>query len=471
MNQLIVLTFLSQINVLLSSDRDYFSATSEMAKLFSWEQQFVSSLQECHSKLISGDRDTCRSVMNFTKHFPGSSDQWEGTLQGLFLLQNSFNLNISEFSRGIVQIGQMSEEQFTSHASLAYEDIDSLAKTAYNRYYYNRAVEWFREAVNSAVATKAAAVVTAAKNLLKTTIKVHDKVLDTKGPDGSSGGNFWKTNPVPFDEKLRKKKKFKKLQKIEQNSTDQYKFQVVHSLKSEIITDQFNRLCRGEKLLKPEDLKDLNCFYLHHKDPYTRLGPFKLDDQHSYPYITVFRDFFSDREMEYYKDISRDNLERSGYGSSKSDSKDGSTTGNSRTSKQTWLSEFNNVECLDYSNMTRHSIGPYITHDKLVHCSPDTVAMRLTDRINHATRMYTRVTGGGENYQIANYGLGGYYDHHPDPHMWHHHDFTTDSDFVRSEMTMMGDRLATFMGYLSDTELGGGTAFPNAGVAVKVSTG
>ena len=89
-------------------------------------------------------------------------------------------------------------------------------------------------------------------------------------------------------------------------------------------------------------------------------------------------------------------------------------------------------------------------------------------RIMRATGTYVRASGGGENYQIANYGLGGFYNYHPDPHMWHHPDFKTDSELTRAEATLMGDRLATFMGYLSDVELGGATAFPNVGISVKV---
>ena len=53
------------------------------------------------------------------------------------------------------------------------------------------------------------------KQILGTMVKHHDKVLDQRGSSGSKDGGdisqaMWRTNPVPFDEKLKKKKKYKK---------------------------------------------------------------------------------------------------------------------------------------------------------------------------------------------------------------------------------------------------------------------
>ena len=42
--------------------------------------------------------------------------------------------------------------------------------------------------------------------------------------------------------------------------------------------------------------------------------PYKLDDQSLQPYITVFRDFFTQKEMTHYKDFARNKLVRSTYG-------------------------------------------------------------------------------------------------------------------------------------------------------------
>ena len=71
---------------------------------------------------------------------PGQ-DQLEGAGNGIFLLQEAYNLNISELTRGIVQVKRMSEESFLSSASLKYVDTDFLGKIAYNRGFYDRAIE------------------------------------------------------------------------------------------------------------------------------------------------------------------------------------------------------------------------------------------------------------------------------------------------------------------------------------------
>ena len=89
----------------------------------------------------------------------------------------------------------------------------------------------------------------------------------------------------------------------------------------------------------------------------------------------------------------------------------------------------------------------------------------LDDRIKKASRMYNAEFAGGEAFQVANYGIGGVYNHHPDPHNWHHPQKQV-AEEQRPEEVVNGDRVATFMGYLSNVELGGATVFPNAGVTI-----
>ena len=60
-----------------------------------------------------------------------------------------------------------------------------------------------------------------------------------------------------------------------------------------------------------------------------------------------------------------------------------------------------------------------------------------------------------EDFQVANYGIGGHYI----PHV----DYAGDSKAFKNK----GNRIATFMMYLSDVELGGYTVFTEIGVKVK----
>ena len=154
---------------------------------------------------------------------------------------------------------------------------------------YHRAVDWFRTALEVAMVAKNKEMITTAKNYLKTTMKAHDKVLEQKGQSGITNGKSWETNVVPYDEKLRKKKKYKKaLMELNQKEKN-HEMSFVNSISSPVLNEQFNRLCKGEILLSPSHSKDIKCFSLHHFDPYLRLGPFKLDDQSISPYVTVLR--------------------------------------------------------------------------------------------------------------------------------------------------------------------------------------
>jgi prolyl 4-hydroxylase len=58
--------------------------------------------------------------------------------------------------------------------------------------------------------------------------------------------------------------------------------------------------------------------------------------------------------------------------------------------------------------------------------------------------------------QVANYGIGGVYNHHTDA--------SGEFSERRTEPESHGDRVATFMGYLSDVTAGGATVFPSVGI-------
>ena len=106
---------------------------------------------------------------------------------------------------------------------------------------------------------------------------------------------------------------------------------------------------------------------------------------------------------------------------------------------------------------------------------------KLSPRFNRITQLQTSrpldLHGEGkeeeyEHLQIANYGIGGHYESHQDPmFVYKEPDFTVYSVQEKKNPYPTGDRLATFMLYLSEVPKGGWTAFPRLGVAIAPQKG
>ena len=96
----------------------------------------------------------------------------------------------------------------------------------------------------------------------------------------------------------------------------------------------------------------------------------------------------------------------------------------------------------------------------------DRVAKRVSDRMERATTFQLWSPYTSESFQVANYGLGGQYQTHSDPH-----GYWEGKRGAQHLFELTGDRLATIMVYLESVAAGGATAFPNTGIRVPVSKG
>ena len=138
------------------------------------------------------------------------------------------------------------------------------------------------------------------RNFLTVLRKKHDEVLIAKG---SPIGKGWRTNALPFDTALRKKKKFREVteakyrpeHKLLTTLTDQVRFDPQTSWSShgkarrrvatnrypacrQELWENFNALCRGESLRPASDFDaNLTCVLLDYGDPYLRLAPFRME--------------------------------------------------------------------------------------------------------------------------------------------------------------------------------------------------
>ncbi|CAO2643102.1 Prolyl 4-hydroxylase subunit alpha-2 [Lemmus lemmus] len=189
--------------------------------------------------------------------------------------------------------------------------------------------------------------------------------------------------------------------------------------------DVYESLCRGEGVkLTPRRQKKLFCRYHHgNRVPQLLIAPFKEEDEWDSPHIVRYYDVMSDEEIERIKEIAKPKLARATV----RDPKTGVlTVASYRVSKSSWLEE-----------------------------DDDPVVARVNRRMQHITGLTVKTA---ELLQVANYGMGGQYE----PHF----DFSRSDEQDAFKRLGTGNRVATFLNYMSDVEAGGATVFPDLGAAI-----
>lgn len=189
--------------------------------------------------------------------------------------------------------------------------------------------------------------------------------------------------------------------------------------------DVYESLCRGEGVkLTPRRQKRLFCRYHHgNRTPQLLIAPFKEEDEWDSPHIVRYYDVMSDEEIERIKEIAKPKLARATV----RDPKTGVlTVASYRVSKSSWLEE-----------------------------DDDPVVARVNRRMQHITGLTVKTA---ELLQVANYGMGGQYE----PHF----DFSRKDEQDAFKRLGTGNRVATFLNYMSDVEAGGATVFPDLGAAI-----
>ncbi|CAO2608106.1 Prolyl 4-hydroxylase subunit alpha-1 [Lemmus lemmus] len=188
---------------------------------------------------------------------------------------------------------------------------------------------------------------------------------------------------------------------------------------------KYEMLCRGEGIkMTPRRQKKLFCRYHDgNRNPKFILAPAKQEDEWDKPRIIRFHDIISDAEIEIVKDLAKPRLSRATV----HDPETGKlTTAQYRVSKSAWLSGYE-----------------------------DPVVSRINMRIQDLTGLDVSTA---EELQVANYGVGGQYE----PHF----DFARKDEPDAFRELGTGNRIATWLFYMSDVSAGGATVFPEVGASV-----
>nr|XP_043870359.1 prolyl 4-hydroxylase subunit alpha-1-like isoform X1 [Solea senegalensis]XP_043870361.1 prolyl 4-hydroxylase subunit alpha-1-like isoform X1 [Solea senegalensis]XP_043870362.1 prolyl 4-hydroxylase subunit alpha-1-like isoform X1 [Solea senegalensis] len=188
----------------------------------------------------------------------------------------------------------------------------------------------------------------------------------------------------------------------------------------------YEELCRGEGVsMTPRRQSRLFCRY-HNNNRHPRyvIGPVKQEVEWDRPLIVRYHDIVSDKDMETVKELAKPRLKRATVHEAQTGQL---ITAPYRVSKSAWLRE----------------------HE---HPVIDNINQRIED-----------ITGldmsTAEDLQVANYGVGGQYEPH--------YDFGRKDEPDAFEDLDTGNRIATWLLYMSDVQAGGATVFTDVRASVK----
>ena len=189
-----------------------------------------------------------QQIKKLLTHSPPFED-YLVTASSLALIQESYNLKTSDLNQGLIKIGPKSLQ---SEFQFDVQEQMNIGLEALSRKWYDSGIEWLHLALNGTNGDDSAI-----KKLLKSHIKqayqAHDHMLEKHGPISLLHRSY----PRPFDPKLRKKKKYKKVPKTLENKI-QKNIVPFYNINAEKINNHyegnFHALCQDSPEIKPNQV-------------------------------------------------------------------------------------------------------------------------------------------------------------------------------------------------------------------------
>ncbi|XP_069574089.1 prolyl 4-hydroxylase subunit alpha-2-like isoform X1 [Brachyistius frenatus] len=357
------------------------------------------------------------------QYFPDAEDE-TGAAKALMRLQDTYQLDSEAFSRGKLP-------GMHSNALLTVDDCYDMGKTAYNDADYYHAVLWMQQSLKQldygeeAVVSKADILDYLSYSVyqmgdLPRAIELTRRLVAIDSSHQRAGGN------LRYFERLLLKQLNEVNQPYQLDSEEPIQLGTYSRPKDHLPErETYEALCRGEGIQMNEARRSrLFCRYQDGKrNPRILLKPMKEEDEWDSPHIVRYLDVLAHEEIEKIKELAKPRLARATV----RDPKTGVlTTANYRVSKSAWLEG-----------------------------EDDAVIARVNQRIEDITGLTVDTA---ELLQVANYGVGGQYEPH--------YDFSRKDEPDAFKRLGTGNRVATFLNYMSDVEAGGATVFPEFGAVI-----
>ncbi|XP_043925129.1 prolyl 4-hydroxylase subunit alpha-2 isoform X2 [Protopterus annectens] len=355
------------------------------------------------------------------QYFPSEEDE-AGAAKALMRLQDTYKLDPDSISKGKLPGVKHS-------AFLTAEDCFDMGKIAYNDGDYYHTVLWMQQALKqidegedtdiskSEVLDYLSYSVFQLGDLFRA-IELTRRLIALDPTHERAGGNLHY-----FEALLEKEQHEGKVNKtaFEEPKT----VSGIYERPPDYLPERevYEALCRGEGVkMTNRRQKRLHCRYQDgNRNPRLLLAPIKEEDEWDSPHIVRHYDVLSHEEIETIKELAKPKLARASIINSVTGIQEPAMY---RVSKSAWLEEEDSA-----------------------------VIVRVNQRIEDITGLTAKTA---ELLQIANYGVGGQYE----PHF----------DFSRrpfdSNLRTDGNRVATYLAYMSDVPAGGATVFPDFGAAI-----
>ncbi|KAI0983485.1 hypothetical protein GJ496_010087 [Pomphorhynchus laevis] len=363
-------------------------------------------------KIISSTNSASETIINRINSLNLPTDEdINGVVNGIFRLQSTYRLSTSYFINGNASIKHLS-------LPMTWSECYRIGSIAYTFHDDEHAYDWIRSSYILLLESGIEFSNHQHRDLLdhlsylSFMIKQPQQALAIANTILKHGKAAASTHRI---------KSFEELNKLKQEVCESCELRDLPvESESQVYDDGYEEICRDN--YKNENfVPTLNCYFTNNGKSFLKLQPIKLECVSLKPEIYIIHDILTERDIEYLKNISVDRLNRATVRSSNENQY---VPASYRISKSSWFSD-------DF-------------HPKIKHLS------LLISAITNLTMEYA------EELQIQNYGTGGHFE----PHF----DFTRKSNNIHH---VGGNRIATFMFYMTDVEIGGLTVFPTLGIRVK----
>ncbi|XP_062376091.1 prolyl 4-hydroxylase subunit alpha-1b isoform X1 [Sardina pilchardus] len=363
--------------------------------------------------------------------FPTDEDQ-TGAAKALLRLQDTYMLDANTISTGNLP-------GVTHKSPMTVEDCYELGKISYTDADYYHTELWMTQAlkqldedeespIDKATVMDYLSYAIYQQGELEKALELTKRLLKLDPTHQRANGNL-----KYFEFQLEKQRKEDEAEKAKATQTSQVKLNDTEKREAQRKRSRdplperkvYEMLCRGEGLkMTPRRQSRLFCrYYDNGHNPQYLLSPVKQEDEWDKPRIVRFHEILSDGEIAKVKELAKPRLRRATISNPVTGVLE---TAHYRISKSAWLTAYEH---------------PLIE--------------KINQRIEDLTGLEMDTA---EELQVANYGVGGQYE----PHF----DFGRKDEPDAFKELGTGNRIATWLFYMSDVAAGGATVFPDVGAAV-----